>query len=84
MPHGHAQSAATRQAISDASRTPDDILDESMNASDLVYVLEHLRFVGNDRLAALKLDRHARDFLLDCLQCRTAAPWGDRRGLLQS
>jgi hypothetical protein len=47
---------------------PDDILDgDTMSASDLVDVLEHLTF-RHDQLAPLKIDRHARDFLVRLLR----------------
>jgi hypothetical protein len=77
--------AANRKRMSatdhdgDPRTTPDDVLDETMTANDLVFVLEHLRFEGRDRLAALKLDRHARDYLIDALQRRTYSPaWRGR------
>jgi hypothetical protein len=51
-------------------RVPDDILDGTMTANDPVFVLEHLSFhgKGHDRLAAVKLDRHARDYLINLLR----------------
>jgi hypothetical protein len=85
MPRGHAQSIETRMKIGEASRrpktsmyhdaewkTPDDYMDESMTAGDFVYVLENLRFRGS--LGTLKLDRHARDYLLDSLKRRRHPP----------
>jgi hypothetical protein len=51
---------------------PADILDQDMSRGDLVYVLEHLSFRGRDRLATLKVDREARDFILDALRAATA------------
>jgi hypothetical protein len=41
-----------------------------MTADDFVYVLENLRFQGSYRLGTLKLDRHARDYLLAALRRR--------------
>ncbi len=49
-------------------RAPDDVLDESMTAADIVWTLEHLRFAGRDRLATLQIDRSVRDYLIDALR----------------
>jgi hypothetical protein len=82
MPRGHKHSIETRARIGEASRrpmmtatdheaewqTPDDYMDESMSGADFVYVLENLRFRGS--LGTLKLDRHARDYLINALRCR--------------
>ena len=40
-----------------------DVLDQDMTASDIVFVLENLHF-GRNTLAALRLDRQVRDFLV--------------------
>jgi hypothetical protein len=40
-----------------------------MTAGDFVYVLENLRFRGS--LCTLKLDRHARDYLVGALKRRS-------------
>ena len=61
-------SEARRKQTDDDPRVPDDILDgDTMSASDLVDVLEHLTF-RHDQLAPLKIDRHARDFLVRLLR----------------
>jgi hypothetical protein len=49
-----------------------DILDEDMSASDIVFVLENLHF-GRNTLAALRLDREVRDYLVAALR-RTHGP----------
>jgi hypothetical protein len=81
MPRGHKHSPETLAKISAASRrpmaaqahdaewrTPDDYMDESMSGGDFVYVLENLRFRGG--LGTLKLDKHARDYLVEALRHR--------------
>jgi hypothetical protein len=47
---------------------PGDILDQDMTRGDLVFVLEHLRFVGRDALGTLRVDKGARDYLRDALR----------------
>jgi hypothetical protein len=82
MPRGHKHTLETRARIGEASRrpmmtttdheaewqTPPDYVDESMSGADFVYVLENLRFRGS--LGTLKLDKHARDYLIDALRRR--------------
>jgi hypothetical protein len=82
MPRGHRHTPETLAKIGEASRRrmaaqahdaewnpPDDYMDETMTAGDFVYVLENLRFRGS--LCTLKLDRHARDYLVGALKRRS-------------
>jgi hypothetical protein len=81
MPRGHKHSIETRMKIGEASRRrmaaqghdsdprpPDDVVDGDMTAADLIFVLEHLPFRGT--LVPLRLDKHARDYIIDALRRR--------------
>jgi hypothetical protein len=41
-----------------------------MTPGDLIFVLEHLPFRDRGTLVPLKLDRHARDYIIDSLRRR--------------
>jgi hypothetical protein len=48
-------------------------MDEGMTRSDLIFVLENLRF-NRDDLSRLQIDRGVRDYLLVALRVRAHRP----------
>ena len=50
-----------------------DVMDEGMTRSDLIFVLENLRF-NRDDLSRLQIDRGVRDYLLVALRVRAHRP----------
>jgi hypothetical protein len=51
---------------------PDDIMDETMTRSDLVFVLQHLHFGSKSGLGSLKINREVRNYLVGVLRNRRA------------
>jgi hypothetical protein len=49
---------------------PDDVMDETMTCSDLVFVLQHLHFGSKSGLGALKIDREVARYLIATLRDR--------------
>jgi hypothetical protein len=83
MPRGHKHTPETRARIGEASqrrmaaqghdaewKPPEDVVDGDMTPGDLIFVLEHLPFRGRGVLVPLRLDKHARDYIIDSLRRR--------------
>jgi hypothetical protein len=83
MPRGHRHTLATRAKLSEASRRPmaaqahdaewkppDDVVDGDMTPDDIIFVLEHLPFRDRGAFVPLRLDKHARDYIIDALRRR--------------
>jgi hypothetical protein len=83
MARGHKHTPETLAKIGEASRRrmaaqghdadpkpPDDFVDGDMTPDDLIFVLEHLPFRDRGALVPLRLDKHARDYILTALRLR--------------